>query len=607
MRIKKGVSSVQVGISIVVILLIVGAGGYYFLTLPPNVITTTQTVTQTTGSTVTSTTASTVTVAPTTTTAAAPTLQIQRNSAYSDADPRDTSSIDMAQQSYETLTYIAPNGTVTPGLATSWSQIGNGSTWEFNLRQGVTFHDGTTFNATDVQFSINNIVKWGGGDAPIVWDLLKSISIKSAYVIDITFSAPVFMPQVVGAAYSAFIFSHNILNYAGGVNDTSGLHAWFNGYHDDGSGPYVHNATASSLSKGQWVLNQYPKYWGGWKAGQVTTQVYTLVTNVNTAIQLAQQGQFDVIGVGGNYQFVPQLLGAGLNVVAGQGGASIWLLMNTKHPYLNSSLVRQALLTAVNYQQILAQTYYNYGSLVNGMIYPSHLFYDPSAPGFPQTGNLTAAKALLVKAGYSSGALPGVTFTLTHSTGSPFEATIGQLLNTYWQPLGATVNIQGLSFTNQAIKAGYYNPTTKSAFIPGPISYANATGCASTAPTYSCPQDLALLNWSGATADPWLVPAELLAIQNAPYQNNILYNWTYWTNSTFSNLLNKARIDEGTNPTLAAQEFKTLNLMFYQSAPAAIMFSEQQIWVVSPHWKGVVMNPYYGFDYFFFYQWTYKP
>lgn len=42
----------------------------------------------------------------------------------------------------------------TPGLAESWKPI-NDTTWEFKLREGVKFHDGSTFNADDVVYSFN--------------------------------------------------------------------------------------------------------------------------------------------------------------------------------------------------------------------------------------------------------------------------------------------------------------------------------------------------------------------------------------------------------------------------------------------------------------------
>lgn len=54
----------------------------------------------------------------------------------------------------ETLTqYDVKTGQgVTPRLAESWEDKGDG-TWRFHLRQGVTFSDGTAFDAADVKHS----------------------------------------------------------------------------------------------------------------------------------------------------------------------------------------------------------------------------------------------------------------------------------------------------------------------------------------------------------------------------------------------------------------------------------------------------------------------
>lgn len=45
------------------------------------------------------------------------------------------------------------NGGLKPRLATEWSQVDE-DTWEFKLRPGVKWHDGTDFTAKDVQFTI---------------------------------------------------------------------------------------------------------------------------------------------------------------------------------------------------------------------------------------------------------------------------------------------------------------------------------------------------------------------------------------------------------------------------------------------------------------------
>jgi len=56
---------------------------------------------------------------------------------------------------FEGLTRFGPDGSVQPGLAASWTISDDGLSYTFQLRQGVTFHDGTDFEASDVVFSLD--------------------------------------------------------------------------------------------------------------------------------------------------------------------------------------------------------------------------------------------------------------------------------------------------------------------------------------------------------------------------------------------------------------------------------------------------------------------
>ncbi len=47
---------------------------------------------------------------------------------------------------------------VEPALAESWESSDDGLTWTFNLRRGVTWHDGQPFTAHDVDFTFNRII-----------------------------------------------------------------------------------------------------------------------------------------------------------------------------------------------------------------------------------------------------------------------------------------------------------------------------------------------------------------------------------------------------------------------------------------------------------------
>ena len=57
---------------------------------------------------------------------------------------------------YDTLVDVDETLQLKPGLAVSWEAIDD-TTWEFKLREGVTFHDGTPFTAEDAKFSIERI------------------------------------------------------------------------------------------------------------------------------------------------------------------------------------------------------------------------------------------------------------------------------------------------------------------------------------------------------------------------------------------------------------------------------------------------------------------
>ena len=60
---------------------------------------------------------------------------------------------------YETLLSRDATGVLQPGLATELPTQVDDTTWQFKLRDGVKFHDGSAFNADSVVASVNRIVK----------------------------------------------------------------------------------------------------------------------------------------------------------------------------------------------------------------------------------------------------------------------------------------------------------------------------------------------------------------------------------------------------------------------------------------------------------------
>ena len=62
----------------------------------------------------------------------------------------------MARNIFDGLVNQDENQQIVPALAMSW-KIVDDTTWEFTLREGVTFHDGSDFTAEDVVASINRV------------------------------------------------------------------------------------------------------------------------------------------------------------------------------------------------------------------------------------------------------------------------------------------------------------------------------------------------------------------------------------------------------------------------------------------------------------------
>ncbi|SDO17257.1 ABC transporter substrate-binding protein [Ensifer sp. YR511] len=91
--------------------------------------------------------------------ASADTLKVNLAAPVSSMDPHYQSASPnaaMARNIFDTLVIQDGEQQLNPGLATSWRTIDE-RTWEFKLREGVKFHDGTPFTAEDVAYTIRRI------------------------------------------------------------------------------------------------------------------------------------------------------------------------------------------------------------------------------------------------------------------------------------------------------------------------------------------------------------------------------------------------------------------------------------------------------------------
>lgn len=90
------------------------------------------------------------------------------------------------------LVILAPDATYQGALAESWESLEGGLTWTFNLRSGVTFQDGTPFNAEAVKYNIDRILAPETASAQMAADLgdIASVDVIDDLTVTINFNVP---------------------------------------------------------------------------------------------------------------------------------------------------------------------------------------------------------------------------------------------------------------------------------------------------------------------------------------------------------------------------------------------------------------------------------
>jgi peptide/nickel transport system substrate-binding protein len=92
------------------------------------------------------------------------------------------------KQVYEALLDVDSNLAIVPQLALVWKPL-DPTTWEFELRPDVTFHDGTPFTAADVIFSIERARAKTSDFKPYV-DGITGVEAIDDHSVRITTAAP---------------------------------------------------------------------------------------------------------------------------------------------------------------------------------------------------------------------------------------------------------------------------------------------------------------------------------------------------------------------------------------------------------------------------------
>ncbi len=206
---------------------------------------------------------------------------------YINLDPsvENSNGVMILHNCYETLTYYNfETSEVEPLLAESWVTSEDGKVWDFVIKQGIKFHDGTDLTAEAVKKSIERTVEIGLGSS-FVWDSVDDIEVLGDYKIRLKLKYPSPIDLIASGAYAAFIMSPEATE-----KDSS----WFNEGNSAGTGPYtIKRATA----KEEVVLEKFDDYWRGWEDDQFANVIVKRVIESSARRQLLEKGDAHISSV----------------------------------------------------------------------------------------------------------------------------------------------------------------------------------------------------------------------------------------------------------------------------------------------------------------------
>jgi len=283
---------------------------------------------------------------------------------------------------FESLTYLTPDYQIEPLLAESWEFV-EPSTWRLTLRQGVSFHDGTPFNAEAVKYTMDRIAANGGGVMGIGEE---SNVIVDDFTIEIT-------PTYVNMRMMEQIGHPNNSILPPGLNPAESR---------NGSGPF---REVEYVAADHYTVEANPDYWGetGAGVGEITFQFYPDPTARLLALQA---GDVDLI-VDVPRQSASQVEAAGATLVRGPVGAYEAMYMNIHgvEPYdLGQDIaVREAVSIAIDRQQVIDGAWQGNAEPGTTMIPPAILGDSASLVSAPEF-DPERARQVLEAAGWVEGA-----------------------------------------------------------------------------------------------------------------------------------------------------------------------------------------------------------
>lgn len=453
----------------------------------------------------------------------------------------DSPSATVASHIFETLFELTPEGNHVPKLAEGYSVSDDGLVWTIQIRQGVTFHDGTPLTANEVKGSLDRFLDPANAFTFrfLLGDVVDEVAVTDTYTIELRLSTQ-FGPLLPHLTHSstAVVLPSSVA----GAGDAFSVNPV-------GTGPFQF----VSWDRGERIdLARYDGYWG--ELPGVSGVRFLAVPENTTRMALVETGEAHVA-----VRVPPQdiaRLNANPNITVENVSSlrTIFIYFNHLQDPFTDVRVRQAVNYAVNKEEIAE-------FVLGGAVRVSDSAISPGVFGYAPSGSYAydpeRARALLAEAGYPDG----------------FTTTLYSPSGRYLQDIQVSEAIQsqlaevGINATIETLEWSAYLATTNE-------------------PPASNQVPFAMLGWGTVTGD---ADYGLYALFHTAEHRPVGSNRAFYTNTVVDALLEQARTS--TDPSLREALYVDAQRLIWDDAAWLFLHSETQLVAVRSGVSGVVIHP----------------
>jgi peptide/nickel transport system substrate-binding protein len=286
------------------------------------------------------------------------------------------------------IAYNEQTGENEPLLATSWSNP-DANTWEFKLRQGVKFHDGSDFTADDVVHSYKRMRDDPDSKQRSTFKNVDEVRAVDPSTVRVHTKEP--DAALIFRLNNRMITSKTVFDQYG-----SGAEA---DKHPIGTGPWIFKEYVPGQRV---VMEKNSSYWGAERKATFDELIVRFMKEPQAAVTALLNGEVDVIP---NVppQLVDQVANSGKTHISSAPGTRLMFLgMNSANKPWDNVKLRQAVNYAIDKEGIVKGVLNGRASVLKTPIGPGMYAYDPNLQ--PQyTYDPAKAKQLLAEAGYPNG------------------------------------------------------------------------------------------------------------------------------------------------------------------------------------------------------------